>query len=189
MVLPIMWSMGFGFTMMTLNIMWVATQNKYIMDWPIHPTRGWWICKPISQGRRYWHSSTLDSNCNKGRHFLRVLGLQQLQHSSSLDHIFCVPPKLDAHLTSKFSKITRQIPTTLFLQSNNIDVDHKWRNSKLMDWYYIVRFTAIPYPRFRVINNVVSHEDSLCLVTIGDLPQCTCIGPHQNGILGFWKER
>ena len=36
------------------------------------------------------------------------------------------------------------------------------------------RITAIPYPGFGVLINIVSKEDITYHVTIGDMPHCTC---------------
>ena len=54
--------------------------------------------------------------------------------------------------------------------------DHKniWESAGLMDGYYVVGVTAIPYPSFDVIIHIVSKEDIAYRVTIGDIPHCTC---------------
>jgi hypothetical protein len=43
-----------------------------------------------------------------------------------------------------------------------------------MNGYFMVAVTAIPYPSFGVIINIVSNEDVTYRVTIGDIPHCTC---------------
>ena len=43
-----------------------------------------------------------------------------------------------------------------------------------MDKYYVVEITAIRYPRFGVLINIVSKEDITYRVTIGDMLHCTC---------------
>ena len=43
-----------------------------------------------------------------------------------------------------------------------------------MEGYYVVEITAIPYPGFKVIINIVSKQDTTYHVTIGDIPHCTC---------------
>ena len=55
-------------------------------------------------------------------------------------------------------------------------VDHKkWESAGLMDGYYVVVMIAIPYQGSGVIINIVSKEDNAHHVTIGDIPQCTCL--------------
>jgi hypothetical protein len=43
-----------------------------------------------------------------------------------------------------------------------------------MDGYYVVGVTAISYPNFGVIMNIVFKEDVTHLVTFGNIPHCTC---------------
>jgi hypothetical protein len=82
---------------------------------------------------------------------------------------FHVPLNSDAHPTSRFGKsVLRNLaPPT---------VDHKneWEGAGLMDGYYVVGITAIPYLGFGVLINIVSKEDITYRVTIGDMPHCTC---------------
>jgi hypothetical protein len=82
---------------------------------------------------------------------------------------FHVPLNPDAHPTSRFGKsVCRNLaPPT-------VDHKYKWDSAGLMDRYYMVGITAIPYPRFGVLINIVSKEDITYRVTIGDMPHCTC---------------
>ena len=51
---------------------------------------------------------------------------------------------------------------------------NKRKNVGLMDIYYVVGVTAIPYPWFGVIIKLVSKEDITYHITIGKIPQCMC---------------
>ena len=42
-----------------------------------------------------------------------------------------------------------------------------------MDGYFVVGVTAIPYEGFGVIINIISKENIIQHVTIGDIPDCT----------------
>jgi hypothetical protein len=44
-----------------------------------------------------------------------------------------------------------------------------------MDGYYVFGVTAIPYPRFGVLFNIVSKDNIKYFVTIADMPHCTCL--------------
>jgi hypothetical protein len=52
---------------------------------------------------------------------------------------------------------------------------NKWENAGLIDGYYMVVVTVIPYPGVGVIINIVSKEDITYCVTIGNIPHCTCL--------------
>ena len=77
---------------------------------------------------------------------------------------FHVPLNPDAHLTSKFGKSMRRNLTTPVIDHKNI-----WESVGLMDGYYVFGITAIPYPGFGVIMNIVSKEDITYRVTIGNI--------------------
>lgn len=49
----------------------------------------------------------------------------------------------------------------------------QWESVGLMDGYYVVEVTTIPYPGFEVLINIVSKEDIAYRVRFGDIPQCT----------------
>ena len=61
------------------------------------------------------------------------------------------------------------------LASLTIDYQNKWESAELMDDYYVVGIIAIPYPRFKVLINIVSKKDIMYRVIIGDMPHCTCL--------------
>ena len=82
---------------------------------------------------------------------------------------FHVPLLPDVHPTSKFGKSAR-----LNLTAPIVDHKNKWKSAGLMNEYYVVGISAIPYPRFGVLINIVSKEDNTYRVTIGDMPHCTC---------------
>ena len=44
-----------------------------------------------------------------------------------------------------------------------------------MDGNYVVGVTPIPYPRYGCIITIGSKEEKTCLVSIGDIMQCTCL--------------
>ena len=60
----------------------------------------------------------------------------------------------DAHTRFKFGKTVRRTPTTPMAVHKN-----KWESAELMDGYYVVGVTVIPYPGYGVIINIVSKED------------------------------
>jgi hypothetical protein len=71
------------------------------------------------------------------------------------------------------------------------DHKNKWESDRFMDGYYEVGVTAIPYPSFGVIINIVSKEDITYRGTIGDIPHCTCLDftkifSHALGKKGKW---
>ena len=82
---------------------------------------------------------------------------------------FHAPPNPDAHPTSRFGKTVRCNPTAPMADHKN-----KWESAGLMDGYYVVGVTAIPYPGFGVLINIVSKEDIAYRVTISDIPHYTC---------------
>jgi hypothetical protein len=43
-----------------------------------------------------------------------------------------------------------------------------------MNGHYVVGVTAIPYPGYGMIINIVSKVDIAYRITIGDIPHCTC---------------
>jgi hypothetical protein len=82
---------------------------------------------------------------------------------------FHVPLNADAHPTSGFGKFVRRN-----LSTPTIDHKNKLKSVVLMDGYYVFGITAIPYPGFGVLINIVSKDDITYRVTIGDMPHCTC---------------
>ena len=112
----------------------------------------------------------LDFNYSKERYCSLVVGFQQSQFSPSLTHIFYMLLKPDAHPTLRFGKTMCRNPTSLLVDHKN-----KWESAGLMEGYYVVGVTAIPYPSFGMIINIVSKHDITYHVTIGDIPHCTCL--------------
>jgi hypothetical protein len=99
---------------------------------------------------------------------------------------FSIPPNPDAHPTFRFGKTVRRNPTAPLADHKN-----KWESAGLMEGYYVVGVTAIPYPGFGVIINIVSKHDITYHVTIGDIPHCTCpdftkMSSHALGKKGKW---
>ena len=82
---------------------------------------------------------------------------------------FHVALNLDAHSTSRFKKAMRRN-----LVAPMANLKNKWERTKLKDIYYVVRVTAIPYPRFGVLINIISKEDIAYRATIGEIPFCIC---------------
>ena len=80
-----------------------------------------------------------------------------------------MPLNPDAHPTFKFGKTVRRNPIVPMAYYKN-----KWESVGLMDGYYVVGVTAIPYPGYGVIINIASKEDLTYRITIGDIPHCTC---------------
>ena len=61
----------------------------------------------------------------------------------------------------------------------------------LMDGYYVIGNTALPYLGFGMITNIVSKEDITYHVEIGDIPHRTCsdfkkMSSHALGKKGKW---
>jgi hypothetical protein len=82
---------------------------------------------------------------------------------------FYVPLNLDAHPTFRFGKSVH-----CNLGAPTVDHKNKWESVGLMDNYYVVGITTIPYPGFGVLFNIVFKKDITYHVTIGDMPHCTC---------------
>jgi hypothetical protein len=83
-----------------------------------------------------------------------------------------------------------QIFKTRASKSNAYD-DHKnkWESTRLMDEYYVVGVTTIPYQGLAVIINIISKEDNSYHVTIGNMSQCTCLNFTKTSSGVFGKER
>jgi hypothetical protein len=95
-----------------------------------------------------------------------------------------MPPNPDAHPTFRFGKTMRCNPTTPLA-----DYKNKWESAGLMEDYYVVGVTAIPYPGFGVIINIVSKHDITYHITIGDILHCTCPDFTKMSSHAFGKER
>ena len=77
---------------------------------------------------------------------------------------FCAPLNPGVHPTSKSEKpVCRNLATPIAEHKN------EWESDGLMDSYYVIGVTAIPYPGFGVLINIV-YEDIAYCVTIGDIP-------------------
>lgn len=62
---------------------------------------------------------------------------------------------------------------------------NKWESARLMHIYYVVEFTALQYPRFEVILNIISKVDTSHRVIIGYF----LLGLHQNVLHDFGGKR
>ena len=143
--------------------------KKYVLDWLVTPN--------------IWHVKIFTSLLRHEVLALEDVGFQLQQTEAlspchglltitmfSIPHIdFHVPLHPDAHPTLKFGKSVH-----CNLATPTIDYKNKWENAELMGSYYVVEITAIPYPGFGVLINIVSKEDITYRVTIGDMPHCTC---------------
>ena len=102
-------------------------------------------------------------------HFHLIIGFQYLWHSQSMDVIsLCERTWMHTQLPG----LVRQC--VAFLQHR------KWitkTNGKaiLMDRYFVVEVTAILYPRFGAIVNIVFKKDISYHITIGNFSHCTCL--------------
>jgi len=83
---------------------------------------------------------------------------------------FHMPPNPNAHPTFRFEKTVCRNPTT-----STADHKNKYESAGLMDGYFVVGVTAIPYLRFGVIISHVSKDDITYRVTIADIPHCICL--------------
>ena len=105
---------------------------------------------------------TPSSNCTKGS--------WQLGHSPSLDYIFVCHKTLTP---TQLPDLQRECIITC--NSNIKSQKNKWESDGLMDIYFVVGVTTIPYPKFGVIINIIFKEDNSYCVTIGDIPQSRCL--------------
>jgi hypothetical protein len=94
---------------------------------------------------------------------------------------FYVPLNPDAHPTSRFGKSVRRN-----LAPSTVDHKNKWESARLMEGYYVVGITVIPYSGFGVLINIVSKEDIIYRVKIGDMLHCTCFDFTKMS-LSLWK--
>ena len=90
-------------------------------------------------------------------------------HTSNPSNGFLCSLNPDVHPTSRFGKTMRRNLAAPIVYHKN-----KWEGAGLMDGYHVVGVTAIPYPRFGVLINIISKKDIAYCITIGDIPQCTC---------------
>jgi hypothetical protein len=103
-----------------------------------------------------------------------------------VDHSRGSQPNPDAHPTFRFRKTVRRYPTTPLTAHKN-----KWESARLIEGYYVVGVTAIPYMGLGVIINIVSNHDITYHVTFGNIPHCTCLdftkmSSHALGKKGKW---
>ena len=57
-----------------------------------------------------------------------------------------------------------------------------------MDGFNVVGVTAISYHGFGVLINIISKDDIVYRVIIGDIPQCTCLD-FTKCKLNLWEEK
>jgi hypothetical protein len=109
------------------------------------------------------------SNCSKGMLVFLAIGFLQFATLLVPWLYFRFPPKLNAHPTFRFKKTIHRNLSTLTTYCKR-----KWESVGLMDGYYVVGVTAIPYLGFGVLLNIVSKDDIAHQVTIGDISHCIC---------------
>jgi len=163
-----------------------GSKKKYVLDWPIVPNT--WSVK-------------IGTNLSREEVLALAYARFQLQQREALSphrrlstiatlpnprSRFHMPPNPDAHPTFRFGKTVCRNPTT-----STADHKNKCESAGLMDGYFVVGVTAIPYPRFGVIINLVSKEDITYRVTIADIPHCICpdftkMSSHALGKKGKW---
>lgn len=112
-------------------------------------------------------------NCNRRRHFYRVIGFRQLQHSQSLSCIYvCI-------------HIPNVNPTFIFLKSSNCNPTSqtsvhksKWENTGPMDGNYVVE--SLPFHIHNLLllstlSTIINKEDNPYRIIISNIPQCNCM--------------
>jgi hypothetical protein len=146
-----------------------GNKKKYVLDWPVVPNI--W---PMKIGINISRQKVLALE-DVGFQLKQREALSPRRRLSTTAMLpiprtdFHVPLNADAHPTSKFGKFVR-----CNLSAPTIDHKNKWESVGLMDGYYVVGITAIPYPEFGVLINIVSKEDMTYRVTIGNIQHCTC---------------
>ena len=73
------------------------------------------------------------------------------------------------------------------LTTPTADYKIKWESTKLMDCYYVVGVTAIPYPTFGVLINI-SKKDIAYRVTISNISHYTCLDFTKKSSQSFKKK-
>ena len=147
-----------------------GSKKKCVLDWPI-VSNTW----PVKIGTSLSRDEVLaledagfqlqQREALSPRHRLSTIATLPIPRSH-----FSMPPNPDAHPTFRFGKTVRRNPTAPLPDHKN-----KWESAGLIEGYYVVGVTAIPYPGFEVIINIVSKQDITYHVTIGDIPYCTCL--------------
>jgi hypothetical protein len=82
---------------------------------------------------------------------------------------FHAPLNLDDQANSKFENIVCHNLAAL-----TIDHKNEWESAKLIDHYFLVGVTAIPYLLFGKLIIIVFKEDISYHVTLGDIMHYTC---------------
>ena len=163
-----------------------GSKKKYVLDWPVVPNT--W---PVKIGTNLSKEEVLALE-DAGFQLQQREALSPRRRLSTIATLpiprshFSMPPNPDAHPTFRFGKTVRRNPAAPLADHKN-----KWESAGLMDGYYVVGVTAIPYPGFGVIINIVSKQDITYHVTIGDIPHCTCpdftkMSSHALGKKGKW---
>ena len=76
-------------------------------------------------------------------------------NGSNSSHLhFCMPLNLDAYPTFRFGKTVRRNPTSPMADHKN-----KWESVGLINDYCVVGVSAIPYPGYGVIINIIDKDD------------------------------
>jgi hypothetical protein len=83
-----------------------------------------------------------------------------------------------------YSKAVHHIPTT-----TTVDHKNKYDSVGLIYNYYVVGVTAVPYPGFRVIINIIFKDDKLYCVTNRRHTASQMHGLHKTIPLNFGKEK
>ena len=144
-------------------------KNKYVLDWHVVPSI--WPVKICTNLSRQEVLAFEDDGFQlqqrevfSPRRRLSTIAMLPIPWAD-----FHVLLNLDAHPTSRSGKSMRRN-----LAAPTIDHKNKWESAGLMDGYYVVGITAIPYLGFGVLINIVSKEAITYRVTIGDMPHCSC---------------
>ena len=133
-------------------------KKKYVLGWPTVPNT-LLVKMGTNLSRELQQKEALSPHCR-----LSTIPTLPIPRSH-----FCMPLNPDAHPTFRFRKTIHRNPTTPTANHKN-----KWESAGLMDGYYMVGVTTIPYPGYGVIIKIISKEDIIYRMTIGDIPHCTC---------------
>ena len=119
------------------------TKKTYVLDWPTVPNT--W---PVKMGTNLSREEVLALEDAE----FQLQQKEELSPRRRLSTIptlpipcshFSMPLNPDAHLTFRFGKSVRRNLTT-----PTADHKNKWESVGLMDGYYVVGVTAIPYPGY-----------------------------------------
>ena len=133
---PTIWSMSFGFSQMTLNVVWVATNCFFglaysINTWPVKISTNLMREEVLTLKDIGFQLQQREAFCP--RHILSTIATLPIPW-----WYFCVPPNLDTLPTTRFSKTVHCNPATPM-------ANHKTNGSALESWTIIMLMEWLPF--------------------------------------------